>query len=63
MKEIISDLYKLQDKKYRNFQVKLIPSIAKETVIGVRTPELRKYAKEILKAKKYESSIQTRIDS
>ena len=57
MKEIISDLYKLQDKKYRNFQVKLIPSIAKETVIGVRTPELRKYAKEILKAKKYESFI------
>lgn len=57
MKEIISDLYKLQDKKYRDFQVKLIPSIAKETVIGVRTPELRKYAKKMIQDNKYERFI------
>ena len=32
---------------YREFQSKLIPNIPKETVLGVRTPEMRKIAKEI----------------
>ena len=43
--EIHKQLFSLQDKKYRDFQVKLIPSVDPETVIGVRTPELRKLAK------------------
>ncbi|SFG16055.1 DNA alkylation repair protein [Oribacterium sp. WCC10] len=47
--EIIEELYKKQDIKYRDFQAKLIPTIEADTVIGVRTPELRKYAKELLK--------------
>ncbi len=47
--DIISELYKKQDIKYRNFQAKLIPPKTVEDMIGVRTPELRKYAKELLK--------------
>lgn len=40
-------LFALQDMKYREFQCKLMPTVAPETVIGVRTPELRKLAKTI----------------
>ena len=47
--EIISELYKKQDIEYRDFQVKLIPGKTADELIGVRTPELRKYAKELLK--------------
>ncbi len=42
-------LFELQDLKYRDFLCKLIPTVNKETVIGVRTPELRKLAKEFSK--------------
>ena len=40
-------LFVLQDLKYRDFQAGLIPNIEKDLFIGVRTPELRKLAKEI----------------
>ena len=43
-------LYSLQDLKYRDMQIRIIPSIDPESVIGVRTPELRAMAKEIVKA-------------
>lgn len=42
-------LFELQDLKYRDFQCKLMPTVDPETVIGVRTPELRKLAKEFSK--------------
>lgn len=44
--EIRARLFALQDVKYRDFQAKLIPGVPKETIIGVRTPELRRFAKE-----------------
>lgn len=47
--EIIKELFNKQDIKYRDFQAKLIPSKTADAMIGVRTPELRKYAKELLK--------------
>ena len=46
--EIIKRLNALQDTKYRDFQSKLIPD-TKAEFIGVRTPELRKLAKELIK--------------
>ena len=46
-------LYELSDKKYRDMQIKLIPTIPPESVIGVRTPELRLMAKEMLGSRKY----------
>ena len=47
--EIREELFGLQDKEYRDFQAKLIPTIDAETVIGVRAPELRKLAKRFVK--------------
>ena len=35
------------DEVYREFQSRLVPNIPKETVIGVRTPDMRRIAKEI----------------
>ena len=46
-------LYSLQDLKYRDMQIKIIPTADPESVIGVRTPELKTMAKEILKAGDY----------
>ena len=36
-----------QDKKYREFQIKLVPNISSEVMIGVRTPDMRRIAKEV----------------
>ena len=47
--KIREQLQAMQDPAYRDFQAKLIPSVAKETVIGVRTPLLRAYAKKLCK--------------
>ena len=47
--EIRENLFAMWDEKYRDFQAKLIPTIDAETVIGVRTPQLRTYAKALLK--------------
>ena len=47
--DIRQALFVMQDTKYRDFQVKLIPGSDPETMIGVRTPDLRSYAKELLK--------------
>lgn len=46
---IQSELFSMQDIAYRDFHSKLIPNINPELVIGVRTPELRKYAKNLAK--------------
>lgn len=42
-------LFENQDLGYRDFHSRLMPTIDKETVIGVRTPVLRKLAKELKK--------------
>ncbi|WP_026507845.1 DNA alkylation repair protein [Butyrivibrio sp. MC2013] len=47
--EILDRLYSLQDIKYRDFQKGLIPTVDPDRVIGVRTPDLRKYAAELSK--------------
>ncbi len=46
MTEIQERLFRLQDQKYRKFQCSLIPTVAPDTVIGVRMPALRKLAAE-----------------
>lgn len=43
---ITEELFKLQDLGYRDFQARLMPTIDKDTIIGVRTPVLRKLAKQ-----------------
>lgn len=44
---IEKELFELQDKKYQEFQKKLCPGT--ESIIGIRVPILRNYAKELLK--------------
>lgn len=55
IEEIRKKLFKLQDKKYRDFQCRLIPTLESTTIIGVRTPELRRYAKELVKQKEMQN--------
>ncbi len=59
MTEIQKRLFELQDEKYRDFQVKLIPTVDPATVIGVRTPELRKLAKELSKRDDIDAFLET----
>ena len=46
---IREELFRMQDLKYRELQKKLIPTADPEAVIGVRTPELRQLAKQLVK--------------
>lgn len=38
-------LFEMQDLKYRDFQAGLLPTLDKERIIGIRMPQLRKFAK------------------
>ena len=57
--DILKKLYSLQDIKYRDFQGKLLPTVDPGTIIGVRTPDLRRLAKELAK----EDDIGTFLDT
>lgn len=45
--KIVSDLFNLRDEKFAKFNAGLIPTTDSDKVIGVRTPELKRYAKTI----------------
>ena len=47
--EIVAELFRMQDKDYALMQAKIIPTVAAERIIGVRTPALRAFAKELYK--------------
>lgn len=47
IRKIQAELFELQDTEYRDFHARLMPTVDKEKVIGVRTPVLRKYAGEL----------------
>jgi hypothetical protein len=40
-------LIELKDASCRTFQMKLVPNIPSETILGVRTPRMRALAKEV----------------
>lgn len=48
-KYVVEKLFSMQDLKYKEFHSKLMPTVDSDLVIGVRTPELRKFAKEFMK--------------
>ena len=48
---IQEELFALQDTEYAAFQSKLTPNISRESIIGVRVPQLRKLAKRLGKSK------------
>ena len=45
--EIVAELFRLQDKRYATMQTKIIPAVEAERIIGVRTPDLRTFAKKL----------------
>ena len=45
--ELREELDRLQDVKYREMQVRIIPTVKPESIIGVRTPALRQLAKQL----------------
>jgi len=47
MSEIRFRLLSLRDEAYRTFQEKLLPTVPRERILGVRTPVLRRLAKEM----------------
>ena len=54
---VCKKLISLQDLKYRDMQIKIIPNIDPASIIGVRTPELKKIAKEMYRSGEYRSFI------
>lgn len=59
LNEIRAELFKMQDINYRDFNSKLIPTVDKESMIGIRTPDLRKYAKQLGKSSDVIEFLQT----
>ena len=55
--EIRSKLFHMQDSAYREFNAKLVPGI--HTMIGVRVPQLRAFAKTLGKEGRYDSFLNT----
>ena len=49
MESIKSKLLSMQDTAYRDFNAKLIPTVDPKLMIGIRTPLLRKFAKDLFK--------------
>ncbi len=47
IKEIREKLVSMADEKYRAFDLPLIPTVEKDSVLGVRFPEIKRLAKEI----------------
>lgn len=41
-------LFELQEMKYKRFMERLVPTVPKDTILGVRLPQLRKLAREIV---------------
>ena len=60
---ILSRLFAMQDVQYRDFQSKLIPNVPPDLFIGIRTPDLRKYARELYKEEKDPAAGSIRQDS
>ncbi len=59
MEDLRAQLFAMQDQSYRTFSIPLIPTVDPETVIGIRTPALRAFAKEFAKTKEAETFLNT----
>ena len=52
---VLDRLNEHKDAKYQAFQSKLVPNIPPESILGVRTPDMRKIAKEVHQAAEAEA--------
>ncbi len=59
--EIVAELFAMRDEKYRDFHARLIPNVSRERIIGVRTPRLRSYAKELFRSGRGEQFMQMEL--
>lgn len=57
MDEIRDYLFSCADEKYAKFMSSLVPTASPEAIIGVRSPVLRAYAKELIKSGKSEGFV------
>ena len=46
-RKIEADLRAMRDAKFREFHMRLIPNAARDRIIGVRTPRIRAYARDL----------------
>lgn len=58
-KYVRNRLFEMQDLNYKAFHSKLMPTVDSDLVIGVRTPELRKFAKDFSKTEMAEDFLAT----
>ena len=56
--DLQKELFSMQDLKYRDFNASLIPTVPREKIIGIRTPELRRFAKNFAKSEEPEPFLQ-----
>lgn len=56
--DLQKQLFELQDLEYREFHSRLMPEIDKERIIGVRTPVLREFARQLAETDVAETFIQ-----
>ena len=54
MNDIRAHLLSMKDEEYKKFHSALMPTIDPDSIIGIRVPALRKYAKELYKSKSFE---------
>lgn len=54
IRDVRKRLFEMQDTGYRDFHARLVPTVEKEQIIGIRTPILRKFAKEFGKTEESE---------
>lgn len=58
MKELQKRLFELADLEYKNFHSKLMPTVSKDKIIGIRIPVLRKFARNFVKTQDTEMFIE-----
>lgn len=56
---VLQQLLELSDPSYRDFHAKLIPTVPKEHIIGIRTPVLRRFAAAFSKTPEADSFLRT----
>jgi 3-methyladenine DNA glycosylase AlkD len=59
MEKILEKLFALQDEEYGGFMARLLPTVRRETIIGVRMPYLRRIAKEMLKSGEFKDFLES----
>lgn len=57
--DVVSKLFSMKDDKFKKFHEKLIPTVSSDLVIGVRTPELRRFAAVFSKSEESKKFIES----